>query len=248
MNKIINPANTCAALVLSLGIAVLLFFLKNDAQKTEIASSVKNTKQKPTKSRYYHRENVIPVKGKNDKVIKSISHQSNTSRTNMADMTVVFGNDLSILITPTDSKSRIQLSEKDLYFYKKMLASESCGEFIGIELVGGDGTYLSLKESAYQGVFYNRDGSSIGVPPHDLDSNTKLTKTPDIKISLVDLVSRLKPDLRSDGLLKQLEKSGLRFRLRANLPANGAQVFVISDWVQVSDIARQNLIEYLESE
>ncbi|MFD0894202.1 hypothetical protein KBB96_09330 [Luteolibacter ambystomatis] len=164
-----------------------------------------------------------------------------------SEISIDFSNeDMSISIRPANKNCLVPLNDKDLYFYQKMLKSDTCGEFIGIEMVGGDGKYLTLVDDAYAGVFYNRDESRISMLPFGLDSTAQAVKPPDIKVSLIDLISRLKPALKSDESMAAIDAEGLRFRIRVNLPSDGTEKEVRTGWIQINETGRNNLIQYLE--
>ena len=221
-------------------------------QKHEPDLEIKNIQNHISKSSSHKAKLDTNEKTLDGKLSIKVNHEKKqqlyTNGSIMPNMSISFSNDLSIIIAPIDKGARINLSKKELYFYKKLLTPEACGEFIGVEMVGGDGKYMTLKDSAYQGVFYNRDESKMSVPPIGLDTSTESVNMPDIKISLIDLISRLKPKLKSYETREAISNNGLRFRIRTNLPSNAEWTPVMSAWIEVDEIGRGNLIQYLDSE
>jgi len=165
----------------------------------------------------------------------------------ISDLTVNFASDLSIIISPAIKNTSKLLSEYDLFIYDQ-LRPETCGEFIGLELVAGNGKYLTGKDPDYQGVFYNRDRSRITVPEIGIDRKPFPSIVPEVRVSLVDLISRLKPELSSANAINAIAMDGLRFRIRLSLPGYGNGERLVSRWIDVDMLGRENLKSYLESE
>lgn len=164
-----------------------------------------------------------------------------------SDVEIHFESDLTIVIAPSGKNSRKLLSKQDLFFYGKF-APETCGEFIGVEMVGGDGKYLTIDDPAYQGVFYNRNRSMITMAPVGTDQGVEMTEVPEINISLIDLISRLKGALTSREAMAVIEADGLRFRVHLRLPSGGEWTPITSGWISIDKTGRDNLVQYLESE
>lgn len=248
MNKTNKQIYISSGVMLFLGIALIIVFIQRHATDLEI-KNIQNhiSKSSSQKAMLDRKEKTLDAKSSIKENRKEKKQLFGTGR-KIPSMSISFSNDLSIIIAPIDKGARIPLSKKDLYFYEKMLTPEACGEFIGVEMVGGDGKYLTLRDSAYQGVFYNRDESRMSVPPIGLDPSAESVNAPDIKISLIDLISRLKPNLNSHEMREAISNNGLRFRIRTNLPSNGEWTSVMSEWIEVDEIGRGNLMQYLDSE
>lgn len=169
-----------------------------------------------------------------------------------SEFTVTFRDDLTLEIEPVSSNTVLEFCEQEINYMKMLRDPESCGKFIGVELVDGGGADLtSIPGNMFSGgVYYNRDHSSLlsnHIPGLDKSAGVTKSKISKVSITLENLISRLKPTLGTPTLRGAILREGLRFRIQCDLPSSeGKWMKVKSEWVTVSASARQNLFLYLD--
>lgn len=153
------------------------------------------------------------------------------------------GSDLNLNFRFRSRAEFIEVESSDKVLIANM-TDEQWGTYIGVELVGKNGEFLTNVDPAYNGIHYNR---SVMIMPNfgEVATGRVRIEVPEIHLSLENLLSDIKHILKEPRNLKTLSKAGVRIRFREGISFPEDPADSVSEWIMLDENTRESLINYL---